>query len=114
MKTLGRPSKYDASMLIKAQAYVQNCQDAKEMPYIEELALQLNIHDDTIVEWSKEHDEFSATVKRLKLFQRLCLKKGGLEKKFHAPMALFLLQANHEVGKNEPDEPLSVQIRMVK
>jgi len=116
MKTLGRPSKYDESMLTKAQAYVQHCQNAKEMPYIEELALQLGIHDDTIVEWAKENEDFSATVKQLKMIQRFRLKKGTLEKELHAPFAMFLLTVNHGLKEVEKAEakPLEVSIRMVK
>lgn len=115
MQKMGRPTKYDESMLLKAQAYVEKCQNDEKMPYIEKLALLLDIHDDTIVEWSKEHEDFSATVNRLKMLQKLYLKEGSLEKKLHAPMALFLLQANHGMGKDEkePSEPISIQIKMV-
>lgn len=115
MKTVGRPSKYDESMLTKAQTYVQHCLDAKEMPYIEELAIKLGIHDDTIVEWSKEHEEFSATVKQLKMIQRFLLKKGTLEKELHAPFAMFLLSANHGLKEAEKPEvvPMEISIKMV-
>lgn len=100
----GRPTKYSDYILTKAQGYVSNCQDAKEMPFIEELALQLDVSDDTIVEWSKEHNEFSATVKRLKMLQKLHLKKGALEKRLHPSLSIFLLKANHGMSEDEKEQ----------
>jgi hypothetical protein len=113
MKTVGRPTKYDEAMLAKAQSYVQHCQDAKEIPFIEELALLLDIHDDTIVEWSKNNVEFSATVKRLKMLQKLHLKKGALEKRLHPSLAIFLLKANHGLDEKSPNvqEPITVIVK---
>lgn len=68
--SVGRHSKYNEEILTRALAYVQHCQGAKGMPFIEELALALEVNEDTIVEWAKEHDEFSATVKMLKMLQK--------------------------------------------
>ncbi len=115
MKTVGRPTKYDESMLTKTQAYVQRCQDAQAMPFIEELALQLGVCDDTIVEWAKEHDELSATVKKLKMLQKLSLKKGALEKKLHPSLSIFLLKANHGMNEDEkaPSEPMEIRVKYV-
>ncbi len=116
MTTLGRPTKYDQTMLRKAQGYVQHCQKMKEMPFIEELALELDLCDDTIVEWSKKHSEFSATVKRLKMLQKLYLKRGALEKRLHPSLAIFLLKANHGLTESPPDtqpEPMTVVVKYV-
>ena len=115
MKTVGRPTKYDEKMLTKARAYVQRCQNDKEMPFIEELALTLDVNDDSIVEWAKEHDEFSATVKRLKMLQKLQLKRGALEKRLHPSLAVFLLKANHGMNEDqkEPESPLSVHVHYI-
>lgn len=115
MKTIGRPTKYDEAMLAKAQSYVQHCQDAKEMPYIEELSLELKVNEDTVVEWAKMHDEFSATVGTLRTLQKLYLKKGALEKKLHPSLSIFLLKANHGMNEEEkqPSEQIVVQVKMV-
>lgn len=83
MADAGRPSKYSDEMLVKAQKYVKRCQNAQEMPYIEELALLLDVNDDTVVEWTRNNGEFSATIRKLKMLQKLCLKRGALEKKLH-------------------------------
>ena len=85
------------------------------MPFIEELALILDVNDDSIVEWTKEHEEFSATVKRLKMLQRLHLKKGALEKKLHPSISVFLLKANHGMNEDEkePESPQSMHVHWV-
>lgn len=113
--SVGRPTKYNEEMLGKAQSYVQHCQDAKEMPFIEELALELNVNEDTVVEWTKAYDEFSATVGRLKMLQKLYLKKGALEKKLHPSLSIFLLKANHGMNEDEKttNEEIVVHVKMV-
>ena len=112
---LGRPTKYNEQMLSKAQSYVQHCQNGEEMPFIEELALELDVNEDTVVEWAKTHVEFSATVKRLKMLQKLYLKKGALEKKLHPSLSIFLLKANHGMNEEEKveSEPLIVTVKMI-
>lgn len=116
MKIVGRPTKYDEGVLNKARAYVQRCQNDKEIPFIEELALTLDVNDDSIVEWAKLHDEFSATVKKLKLLQKLRLKRGALEKWLHPSISIFLLKANHGMSEDEKVtvEPMTVKVRWAK
>ena len=115
MASRGRPTKYNEDVLVKAQSYVQHCQNATEMPFIEELALSLDINEDTVVEWAKEHDEFSATVKRLKMLQKLHLKKGALEKRLHPSLSIFLLKANHGLNEEEkePETSQSIHVHLV-
>jgi|TARA_B100002003_G_C13892703_1_gene435251 hypothetical protein len=101
----GRPSKYNEQILISAIAYVEEAVSSKSTPFIEELALHLGVSDDTIVEWAKLHEDFSATIQKLKTYQKLCLLKGGLEKRYHANFALFLLKANHGMDAPSDDSP---------
>lgn len=98
-----RPTKYNNGTLLKAQQYVEDCRKENVTPFIEELALELNVNDDTINEWAKKHDEFSATIRRLKMLQRLCIKRGALEKKMQSNVAVFLLKANHGVNDKQPN-----------
>lgn len=99
-----RPSKYSEETVKIAQKYIEDCWREKTTPFIEELALELDINDDTINEWEKEHEEFSATIRKLKMLQRLHLKRGALEKKYQSNVAIFLLNANHSVEEPEPTE----------
>jgi hypothetical protein len=113
MPNTGRPSKYSPEIAEKAADYVRRMIKKQQVPYIEELALILNVNDDTLVEWAKEHDEFSATVKKLKTLQKLCLKRDALERKVHPTMAIFLLKANHGLSEKEPDRdnsPKSISV----
>jgi len=107
MSLAGRPTKYDALALKTAQSYVRKCQKDGCIPFVEELALEIGVNDDTLVEWVGKHGEFSATVKRLKTLQKLHLKKGALERKLHPSIAMFLLKANHDVSEKAADFSLS-------
>ena len=115
MTNVGRPTKYSPDVLKKAQKYVQECQSEKQMPYIEELALELSVSDDTLVEWSKKYKEFSATLGTLKLLQRLGLKRGALEKKLQSNVAMFLLKSNQWMaeGMDQPEESKNLTVRIV-
>ena len=116
MTKVGRPTKYNPEMLQKAQKYVDNCQNSDKVPYIEELALKLDINDDTIVEWTGHHEEFSATVKKLRLIQKLRLKQGSLEKRLHPATSIFLLKVNHGLDEKKPDvspEPVKIVVTYV-
>jgi hypothetical protein len=115
MAAMGRPSKYSEEMHAKSDAYIKLCLSNKRIPYIEELALELGVNDDTLVEWGKDHDEFSATIKRLKMVQRLCFKRDALERKIHPTMAIFLLKVNHGLDEKnaEPPEPIKVVVSYV-
>lgn len=108
----GRSTKYDVKALNEAESYVEKCHDSNTIPYIEELALLLSVDDDTLVEWAKQHDEFSATLKRLKMLQKLYLKQGALEKRLQPHIAVFLLKANHGLNEKEPSygEPMQVNV----
>ena len=116
MAPIGRPTKYGSELQAKAKDYVEACFKESTTPYIEELALLLDVNDDTIVEWSKEHDEFSATIKRLKMLQKLNFKRDAIEKRIQPTMAIFLLKANHGLNEKEPDverESLEINVQFI-
>jgi len=92
-------------MLSKAESYFCECRKSGKTPFIEELALELDINDDTLVEWGKEHAELSATVRKLKLLQKLRLKQGALSKQLQPTTAIFLLKVNHGMKDEEKEEP---------
>jgi len=101
MKTVGRPTKYNEETVKKTQKYFDSCRASGSMPFIEELALELDVNDDTIVEWSKNNEEFSAAVSKVKLLQKLSLKKGALSKQLQPTTAIFLLKVNHGMNEEE-------------
>ena len=92
---IGRPSKYNEQLQKKADQYVDKHEMIDDLITIEGLALELKINTDTVNEWKKIHDDFSATVKRIKAIQKNALMKKGLQNEWNPTMAIFLLKANH-------------------
>ncbi len=87
-----------------AKLYIQTCKATNNVPFIEELAFELDVCRDTIYEWTRVHSEFSYTIGRLRLLQELELKKGALSKKFQSHIAIFLLKANHGLSDIDPEK----------
>lgn len=111
----GRPTKYNPEMIGKIEEYLKKCDEDNELPMIEDVALLLDINDDTVVSWENavypedyedesmrgqlKFPEFSATIKRVKMKQKKKLMKDGLYggKEVNSTMAIFLLKANHNM-----------------
>lgn len=77
--------------LIKAFEYFSNC----ARPYLEELALNLDIDEDTITNWAKTDKNFGAIVKRIKLKQKFVLLRESWSKDHATNALLFQLRVNH-------------------
>jgi hypothetical protein len=101
----GRPTKYSSARLGQVTKYLNECRkDENKFPMVEDLAFQMNVDDDTLVEWAKIHPEFSAAIKKVKAYQRSWLQRNGLTGKVNTTMSIFLLKANHgliEVQRQE-------------
>ncbi len=93
-------------------------------PWIEELALLIDVSDSTIVNWAdktdddgkREHPEFFSSYSRLKSLQKLRLKQRALGR-FTPHGALYLLNADHkviqtnkEILSSDREEPLKIVI----
>lgn len=100
----GRPTLYSDDMDQKAQTYMRSCRTTNSIPFIEELALELDVCRDTLLQWSYEHAAFSCTMQKLRMLQELTLKKGALCKTLSGNVAIFLLKANHGLSDSEPDK----------
>lgn len=126
--SVGRPSSYSDLMLAKARAFYLKYAEAEPFnviskmedngetvetvinqvlnpyytnpPYIEQLALDLDIDDETVTEWAKSHKEFSATIKRIKTLQKIRLYNNSMQRS-SATGAIFLLKANHGLVETE-------------
>lgn len=96
--TAGRPTKYRDEFIQKIEEYLQTCgREQTKLPKREDVALLLDVDDETLIEWSKIHPEFSATIKKVDKLQKGELIDDGLfgGKEVNASMAIFLLKANH-------------------
>lgn len=122
---MARPTKLTKEVVDKTLAYYNSKKQARETPFIEELAVyELDIARMTITDWCHKAEdskylkgvsvnqrallhEFSITIKRLADMQAYYLKVRGLKDKGNA-MAIFLLKANHgmiETSKFEHSGP---------
>lgn len=109
----GRPCEYckDKDRILEStNKYIKDCNNPAKLkiPYIEELAIILDVDDDTIVQWAAkknelkqlEHPEFSAAIKKLKTVQKFRLLNRTLGR-FNPTGAIFQLKANHNMIETE-------------
>lgn len=97
----GRPTKYNEEIQRKADEYINGFLNNKDIPYIEELALLLDIDEDTVGNWSKEYPIFFGTVKKIKLMQKFRLQKISYDKDYNPSGSIFQLKANHGMIETE-------------
>ncbi len=111
---MGRPTKLNQQLIDKTQEYIKHCIETNEIPYVERLAIQLDISVDSISRWSdkgKDNQDnskedidnelissdllikFSGVIKRVKELQRLALQEKLI--KSNSIGAMFLLKAKH-------------------
>jgi len=117
---MGRPTKYDPSMIQKIEEYVRSCgREQTKLPKRVDVALLLDVDDDTLVEWEKKYPDFSATIKKVDQLQKGELIDDGLfgGKEINAAMAIFLLKANHNMMETEKrilagdeDSPVKIDV----
>lgn len=132
---VGRPCKYCSNKEHYqkiADEYLKKHRESEKptIPWIEELALKMEIDDGTLVLWAKklkntdeteddesrlEHPELSASYTILKSLQKLRLKQRALGR-FNPHGALYLLNADHKVIQTTKDilvgdknEPLKIE-----
>jgi hypothetical protein len=94
------------------------------IPYVEELAMEMNTIDENIVNWAKktlengepEHPEFLTIYQNVRMIQKLRLKQRALGR-YNPVGALTLLRFDHgavEVNKQviagSENEPIQIEI----
>ena len=91
----GRPSKYNASYLKKAQDYVENYQALGDVvPSIVGLACELGVSKNTLYAWGRDNVQFLNTLEAIESTQHRKLLSGGLNSSFQPTIAKLML-ANH-------------------
>ena len=100
---MGRPTKYNPSILVETRKYLKQIWEAGSMPTIEGLCEKLDINTDTAWEWGKKYKLFSDAIKRLMDIQRKRLIEDGMYggREVNSTMAIFLLKANHNMIETE-------------
>jgi hypothetical protein len=102
---MARPSKYNATILEKAEDYIKNyIKYGDQIPMIDGLALELGIHRDTVNDWERKYPEFSDIVRTLMTHQGRKLMNGSLSGEFRERTATLALSSNHGlVAKTQTD-----------
>jgi len=93
-KCVGRPTKYSAELLEKAQHYLDNFEEYDEViPSAVGLALVLNITRSTLYEWAKDDNkkEFSDILDNINKKQEQVLLKNGLNNTFNSNITKLVL-----------------------
>ena len=104
---MARPTKYDPSLIDQIPEYLKTVgREQTTLPTKYGFAKFIDVDTDTLVEWVKEHEEFSVAIKELERTQQEQLMNDGLYggKEVNSTMAIFLLKANH--GLIETDRHL--------
>jgi len=89
---MARPTKYNDTMLAKANEYLECYQTA--VPSKQSLALYLDVALSTVDLWGKEHKEFSGTLRRIKYTQFEKTLDGGLRGELNAAISKLIMH-NH-------------------
>lgn len=93
-KKMGRPSKYSAEIIEKAESYlIDFAENGDVIPSIEGLAEHLDITRTTIYAWKKEEgkEEFSYILEKILAKQGRLLINEGLKGGFNAAIAKLAL-----------------------
>ncbi len=120
---VGRPTKYDPSFVKAIEEYIATTgREQTALPTKQGLALWLNVNTDTLLEWGKEHKEFSVALEKLMYKQAEQLINDGIYggKEVNSTIVKLLLQNNHgmkertESDVNFKGEPSAITIKTSK
>lgn len=92
---VGRPTKYNGDILKATLLFIEDRLIHNLIPTKEGLAVRLDIDTDTVVEWAKEHKEFSVAIKKLASTQADMLQTNVVAQRYNPAGAIFLLKNNH-------------------
>ena len=105
--------------------YIKDCQSTTKpkMPFIEEIALKLKAHRETVMEWAKnkeDHPEYSNLIYTAQMLQSLRLQQRVLGR-YNPTGAISLLKWHHGMIETEKrilagdkDEPVKLEVQIVE
>lgn len=94
----GRPSKYDPAFIKVIEEYLKTVgRNQTKLPKRVDIALEIGVDVETLINWGKEHREFFDALTRVDESQLAQLMDDGFYggKEVNPRMAQFLLSANH-------------------
>lgn len=112
MATIGRPTKYNQSILDDTNAYIDNyeTEHGHKIPSVAGLSLVLNIRRSTIYKWAGEDDkkEFSDILDRLNANQERLLVSSGLSGDFNSAITKLVLGKHGYHDKQEVEQSVKL------
>lgn len=94
----GRPTKYRPEFVQKIDEYLLTCGAANmRLPKRVDVALMLEVNEETLIEWGKKYAEFSDALDRVDHQQKVTLIDTGIfgGKEINASIIALMLKVNH-------------------
>lgn len=122
-KPNGRPTLYREEYATDehVQGFIDHCKENKEVVTLCGYAVYIDVSEDSIAKWGKEHPEFYGTIAKVKRISKSQLFQGGLNKKLSSRIVKLGLSANHGMIEKTAQEltgtdggPLQVNITVTK
>ena len=86
----GRPTKYEDTLPLKLLKHFESEIKAGRLPFFSRFARTIaNVCEDTAIEWTKKHPEFSEAYKKAKDVQKEFLIESALTGKFDRTFSIF-------------------------
>lgn len=82
-----------------------------ELPQFGKFALSIGVDQDTIVNWSKKHEEFFGAYQKCKQLQKEFIINNGILGLYSAPFAIFTAK-NITDMRDGPDNQVNIQINL--
>lgn len=100
---MGRPTKYDDTMIGKAKAYLKDYEKVHQhaVPSVAGLAVVLGVARSTLYVWAEEHTDFSDMLEVLNTYQEQALCSGGLKSVFNSTITKLML---HQHGLHDKQD----------
>ena len=86
----GRPTKYKPEFIEGIVEYFERLAKEDKLPFLSKYAREeMEVCEDTAIEWTKVHPEFSEAYKKAKDIQKEVLIMKGLEGKWNSTAFIF-------------------------
>lgn len=73
----------------KGESWTKTEEKPNPLPQFIDFSMKIGVCDDTLTEWKKTHEEFSAAYNKAKALQKSFLIENGLAGHYNAPFAIF-------------------------
>jgi hypothetical protein len=101
---LGRPTKYNEEIQVKANEYLTAWEDLKEaVPSVAGLSLYIDIPKRTMYDWGDKFPDFSHTLSKLQTTQEHSLVNKGLKNEINPNIGKFMMYNHGYKEKTEQD-----------